>query len=267
MLIVKVPALNGLGKTKGCEKAPNAIIKALEDIWTNEEEKKIEKKQLDYEEIHVDNTNIELSNKLIYKNALELFRQQDKVIFIGGDHSISFSLCKAFLDFCRNTKNNPGLIIFDAHPDCMPASKQPTHEEWLRGLLEVGFPAKNILIIGIRAADEVELHYLKSKHINYYSCKELFTDIQQTCDGIMEAARKFSQLYISFDIDTIDPAFAPGTGYIEPAGLTSREFLYFFQRLLLLGNLKAADIVEINPEKDINGITVKLGTKILAELL
>ena len=79
-------------------------------------------------------------------------------------------------------------------------------------------------------------------------------------------AKNFDNLYISIDIDVIDPAFAPGTGYIEPAGLTSREFLYFLHRLKNLKNIRGYDIVEINPKKDINNLTTKLGAKILVEL-
>jgi agmatinase len=69
------------------------------------------------------------------------------------------------------------------------------------------------------------------------------------------------------DIDVVDPAFAIATGYKEPGGLTSREFIYIIQRLNKIKNLKAIDLVEINPEKDVNGLTVKLGAKILSELI
>lgn len=96
--------------------------------------------------------------------------------------------------------------------------------------------------------------------------KELAENIESSCDKIMEEIRKFDSVYVSIDIDAIDPAFAPGTGYIEPGGFTSRQFLYFIQRLKLLNNIKAFDLVEINPEKDLKGITVKLSAKIIGEL-
>ena len=73
----------------------------------------------------------------------------------------------------------------------------------------------------------------------------------------METARQWPALYISIDIDAVDPAFAPGTGYIEPAGLTSRELIYLVQRFKLLKNLKMVDLVEINPEKDFTTKTPK----------
>ena len=74
-------------------------------------------------------------------------------------------------------------------------------------------------------------------------------------------------MYVSLDIDVIDPAFAPATNHPEPAGLTSRQLIYIMQRIAMMKNLKAADIVEIDSEKDRNhdSMTTKLGARILAE--
>ena len=77
------------------------------------------------------------------------------------------------------------------------------------------------------------------------------------------------ELYVSVDIDVIDPAFAPSTGYPEPGGLTSRQFIYLAQRIKKIKTLKSIDLVEINETKDKenNSLTIKLGAKIVAELL
>ena len=94
----------------------------------------------------------------------------------------------------------------------------------------------------------------------------ILEDIDNIADTIMEFAGK-KEVYVSIDIDVVDPAFAPATGYLEPGGLTSREFIYLIQRINKIKNLRAVDIVEINPEKDKDNLTVKLGAKVLAELL
>jgi arginase family enzyme len=268
MFIVKVPGINGLGKTKGCEKAGNAVIKALNEIYSNEEGKPINTKLLDLEEIHLDNSDLELTNKLIGKNSLEMFQTKPRTIFIGGDHSISFSLTKSFLEYCKKEKKKPYLIIFDAHPDCMePAHKNyPTHEDWLRSLIESGFPSQNILLIGSRNADQNEIIFMKEHKIKTIPMNNLLEDLQGIGDTITEFSNG-NELYVSMDIDIIDPAFAPGTGYIEPGGLTSRQFIYLVQRINRVKNLRALDLVEINPEKDEKGFTVKLGAKILSELI
>jgi agmatinase len=95
---------------------------------------------------------------------------------------------------------------------------------------------------------------------------QLQEDLDDTCDIIMEFSNR-KELYLSIDIDVIDPVFAPATGYPEPGGLTNRQFLYIIQRMNKIKNLRAIDIVEINPDKDKTGITVKLGAKILGELI
>jgi agmatinase len=268
MFVVKVPGINGLGKTKGCEKAGNAILKSLNEIYSNEENKPINTKLLDLEEIHLDNSNLETANKLIYKNSFEIYQEKPRTIFIGGDHSISYSLTKSFMDYCKKEKKKPFLLVFDAHPDCMePAHKDyPTHEDWLRSLIESGFPTENILLIGARNSDQNEITFLKENKIKMISMNQLLDDLSGAGDSITEFS-KGNELYVSLDIDIIDPAFAPGTGYTEPGGLTSRQFIYLIQRINRIKNLKAIDLVEINPEKDIGNLTVKLGAKILSELI
>jgi arginase family enzyme len=273
-MIIKVPGINGLGKTKGCEKAGNAILNFMKEIYSNEQGKSLNPQTLELEEIHLDNSNLELTNDLIYKNAFETFEEKPKAIFLGGDHSVSYSLTRAFFDYCHNSEpvKEPCLIVFDAHPDLMPVTKgansYPTHEEWLRGLIEDGFPAENILLVGARNSDAKEIEFISAKRIKNISANSFLENIEETCDIIMEFASG-KELYVSIDIDVIDPVFAPATGYPEVGGLTSRQFLYLIQRINKMKNLKAVDIVEINPEKDaeFNNITTKLGAKILSELL
>ena len=266
MFIVKIPGIIGLGKTNGCEKAGNAIIESLRTIHSNERGIPIDVNLFDLEEIHLDNSNLEKSNELIYKNSLEAFETKPKTIFLGGDHSISFSTTKAFLDYCKKEKKQPCLSVFDAHADCMTPMKEPTHEEWLRALIEQGFPAKNILIVGIRNLWKDETEFIKNNNIRIISINQLKENLADVCDGIMEFSNN-KELYISIDIDFIDPAFAPGTGYREPGGLSSREFIYLIQRMNKIKNLRAIDIVEINPEKDRDNLTIKLGAKIVSEFI
>lgn len=97
--------------------------------------------------------------------------------------------------------------------------------------------------------------------------KEIIAEgVHEISESLMSVAKNFRDLYVSIDIDVLDPAFAPGTGYIEPGGLTTRELLFFLHRLKKLYNLRAFDLVEINPSKDTNDITSKVAAKILVEL-
>ena len=273
--VVKVPGVNGLGKTKGTRNAGNAVLNELNSINYNEQGNVINSKLLDIEEIHVDNNNLEEAEGLIYENSLEMFETKNKIIFLGGDHSISYSTGRAFLYYCNKNRKDAKLIVFDAHADVItPKGHEimPSHKEWLRTLIEKGFKPSNILLVGIRNLDSTESIFLKENKIRVIQMNQFLNDLEDTCDIIMEFANlnnKESEVYLSLDIDVIDPAFAPSTRYAEPGGLTSREFLYIIQRLNRVRNLKAIDLVEINSEEDktLNNITLKLGAKILAELI
>ena len=266
MYIVKVPGINGLGHTEGCEKAGNAIIEAFRKIHSNEAGIPVDVDLFDLEEIHLNNSDLEEANKLIYKNSLEAYETKPKTVFLGGDHSISYSLTKAFMNHCNAKEKRPCLIVFDSHPDCMPPMPEPTHEEWLRKLIEDGFPAENILIVGLRNSWKAETVFLKEKGIQQISINSIVEDIDNIADTIMEFSSG-KELYVSLDIDVVDPAFAPGTGYPVAGGLSGREMIYLVQRINKIKSLRATDIVEINPDKDINGMTTQLGAKILGELV
>lgn len=271
MFIVKVPGINGLTNTKGCENAGNEILKILKnEIFLNEAGNKIEFEKLNLEEIHLNNLDLELSNKLIYENSLETFELKPKTIFLGGDHSISYSTIKSFFEYCQILKREPCLIVFDAHPDCMQivkgSKKYPHNRAWLRYLIESGFPAKNILLVGVRNISLDEVSFLRDHKIKTISMNQLLENIEETCEIIMEFSDK-KDLYLSLDIDVLDSIFVPGTEFPETGGLSSREFIYLIQRLNKIKSLRAIDLVEINSMKDKEKLTLKIGAKIISELI
>jgi agmatinase len=261
MKIIKIPGINGMGRTNGCEKAPESILNALDDVWSNEQGKIVDRRLAEIYEIKVNNSNIEESLNEIEKKAWKILKDE-KCLFLGGDHSISFPILKAFKE---ESEKDKFLIVFDAHADCMPRMPEPSHEEWLRALVEQGFSARNIILLGLRNVWQSELEFLREKNIRAYWMKNM-EDKESICDAIMEMAQG-KELYVSIDIDVLDPAFAPGTGFCEPGGMSSRELLYYAHRLAMLNNLKAIDIVEVNPSKDTSGRTSKIAAKILAEFL
>lgn len=254
MKIIKVPYSQGsLGKNLGTELAPDEILKELENIYLNENYSSF---SINIKEIKTDNENAENNFQLISSSASE------DAVYLGGDHSITYPLFKAF----ASRYQNPGLIIFDSHPDCMPSKF--THEDFLANIIKDGLTIpQNIILIGIRNPAIEEINFINENKIKVFDMKKIYNNIQDVCDIIMENMRNCPAFYISVDIDVLDPAFAPGTSYLDPGGLATRELLYFIQRLKLLRNFRCADIVEVNPKKDINNITVKTAAKIAGELL
>ncbi len=240
MKFVKIPFSGGsLGKNVGCELAPDAILKDLDSI------------SLDLD------SNIDDSGNKIYEFVKD---SNNKLFLVGGDHSITYFSFKALAEKNKDC----GLIVFDAHPD-VQSSDFVTHEDYLRILIDRGIlkPA-NVVLIGIRAPSREELEYLKEKRIVYFDMNKIYElGIKEVCDLVMERANAFNKIYLSIDIDAVDPAFAPGTGYVEPGGISSADLFYMLSRIKNMKNLGMIDLVEINPNKDIDNLTVNLGKKII----
>jgi len=263
MKIIKIPSsLGGLGKATGSELAPDKVLEKTNELFFSEDSCM---PTFDQDKVEVVNENIEETNKNIYNKAKEILKETIKPLFLGGDHSITYPLVKAFAEVYPK---NPGIIIFDAHPDAENDFMPPSQEDLLCGLVNQNIiKTENIILIGTRNWDKNEIEFINKHKIKYFSMQEIGREgIHEASESIMSIAKKFSDLYISIDIDVLDPAFAPGTGYMEPGGLTTRELLFLLHRFKKMVNLKAYDLVEINPSKDVKDMTSKVGAKILVEL-
>ncbi len=259
MKLIKVPVNSGaLSKKKGIEKAPDIIIGCVKNFYLKES------RALPFfsiDELKINNSDIEAANKAVFEKVLSL---DVPSVLVGGDHSLTYSSFKAF----SKKHNNPGLVVFDAHLDCMDNFSPPSHEDYLRVLIEENYLKKeNVIVVGVRNMHKNELEFSNKNKLKVYDMKEISIENKRDiADSIMSVARKFDSLYISVDIDVLDPAFAPGTGYIEPGGLTTRELIYYIQRLKNLKNIEMWDLVEVNPDKDINNLTVLAGAKLVVEM-
>ncbi len=257
MKILKINSSDGgLGKSDGSEEAPDIILDRINDIFLNESGKKL---NFEVGQVKVVKNNLEETNKNIFDRA------KNFDFFIGGDHSITYPCFKAFSEKFKNSF----LVIFDAHPDCEVYTDIVTHEDFLRKLIDDNILKKeNLILIGLRSWSENEYNFLKENKIKYFDMKKIFDlGVKEVCDVVMENCCDNEGVYLSVDIDVVDPSFAPGTGYVEPGGLSSRELFYFIQRFKMMKNLKVVDLVEIIPKKDFEGKTVKLGAKIISELI
>ncbi len=238
----------GLGKADKSEEAPAEIASVLESHY--------ELGMGSAEMIHVDKNNISQTMDNIKSRAASFSREG--FLLLGGDHSISYAAFKGF------SQDGSALIVLDAHPDMMDVFSPPTHEDWLSTLIsEGGVDEDKVFLIGTRAFHKNERIFLNEHKIRHYPMNKLRSlGLPSVADAVMGSVRSLPAVYLSIDIDVADPAFAPGTGYLEPGGLSSGEIIYLLERLLFLGNIRAMDIVEVNPEKDVRGITVELASKL-----
>ncbi|MDP2925636.1 MAG: arginase family protein [Nanoarchaeota archaeon] len=263
MQIIRVSQINSKDDMKGCETSPTEILKAFRNIDINEKNKVLEHEKISINEIHLDPSDVLESNASIYEGSINYFEKNFKTIFLGGDHSVTYPIVSAF----KKTELDPLLIVFDSHIDCSICDKVPGNKEWLRELINDGFDSSKIILLSTRQILADEIEFLEKHKITMIKMDLLREGIEDVCDIVMERARKSTGFYVSIDIDSVDPAFAPGTNSLVPGGISSRDLIYFIKRLSLLKNLKGADIVEINPKRDVNHITVLLGAKILSELV
>ena len=234
---------------EGCELAPVEIMKELRNI------KKINVDKLNLEEIHVDLNNINEANHLIFENSKELFEMNDKCFFIGGDNSINYSLIKGF-----DKVVNGLLIVFDAHTNC-------DENEWIRRLVENGFLGKNIILLGCRNMGDNELKFIKDEEISLIKMEILNEDLEGVCDMVMERVKISNGFYVNFSLNCVDPGFAPGVCCLESGGISANESLYFVKRLKLLENFKGMGVVNLNPDKDFNRMTINLGARLLGSAI
>jgi len=245
-MLVKVPSSQGsLDKNLGCELAPDILCKGKEA-----------------ETVNVIPSDIVATDEAIYSKAKEVI--QKKPIFIGGDHSITYNLFKAFSE----NFSNASLIIFDAHADATSFFKPVSHEDMNKVLIEEGLLEKErLLIIGIRKIYKEEEPFLNEKNISLLHAKEIHENLVEAKEKLQKFLENQKNIYVSFDIDGLDPSIAPGTGYLEENGLTEKEAFDLLKQVLNSGKVNAADLVEINPKLDKEGKTIFIGKKILEKLI
>lgn len=212
--------------------------------------KKITKKGIFVE---IDAGNFETTQKNIEKAALLEYRKNKTVLGIGGDHSISYGLIKAF----DKTFENKALIYFDAHPDCQDYFFPPTYENVLRCCIEDTKILPKILLIGTREITSTEKKYLKEKNI------KIFENIEDLVDVVYSS----ENIYVSIDIDVIDPKYAPGTGEPVKNGLSPEKLKEIIEILVRTKKIRGIDLVEVSPRLDENNKTVYLTTELLEKFL
>jgi guanidinopropionase len=186
---------------------------------------------------------------------------------VGGDHLTTLPVLRAV------AKTRPvGLIHFDAHTDTNDSyfgGNRYTHGTPFRRAIEEGLlDPKRMVQIGIRGSiyDTTDHDWAKSQGIRIIYMEEF---VERGAVSVMEEARAIAgngPTYVTFDIDSIDPSMAPGTGTPEIGGFSTRE-AQALVRLLAGVDIVGADVVEVAPPFDLAGMTALAGANILFELL
>jgi agmatinase len=196
-----------------------------------------------------------------FDSSMKKIEELEGDVFVGGDHSITYGLFKK----AREKNENLGLIIFDAHADCVNNFSPPTHEDFVRVLVEEKVvDVDKVLIVGLRNVDDVEKDFLREKSIKHIYWGEVGCDLHLEIDGFLDG---LDSVYFSIDIDVLDGGKYVGTGYPEKGGFSLNQLLEFVKNVVRSGKVIRSDLVEVNPSLDKCGDTVYAGAKILKLLV
>ncbi len=237
---------------QGPAKAPELIIQALESDSANYFTENLTDLNEHPKLAWCGNT--ELSQYTDIEQRIDEVLAQGALPFSwGGDHSVTFPVVKAL------AKKHPKLSIlhFDAHADLYDEldGNRYSHACPFARIMESGF-AQHLTQVGIRTLTQHQNEQAQRFRVKVIQMKDWKADMKFEIEG---------PVYLSFDMDVLDPAFAPGISHHEPGGFSTREVLSMIQNLNL--NIVGCDVVEYNPDRDLNGVTAMIAAKVVKEIL
>ncbi len=183
----------------------------------------------------------------------KLLEREEKILCLGGDHSVSYPIVKAH----AAKYGALNILHLDAHPDLYDnmLENKFSHASPFARMLEDGL-VKRLVQVGIRTLNPHQREQAKRFGVEVIEMRDL---------SKLEKLEFSEPLYLSLDLDVLDPAFAPGISHHEPGGFTTRELLN------ILHNIKTpligADLVEYNPTRDVQDVTGMVAAKLCKELI
>jgi agmatinase len=214
----------------------------------------------------------ERSHAMIYRKVRDVASTGAIPIVLGGDHSITWPSASAVAE--ARSPGSIGIVHFDAHADTSPDSwgQLAGHGSPMRRLIESGAVlGRNFVQVGLRGywPPAAVIEWMREQGLRWH----LMTEIEErgadavVDDAIRQALDGPDSIYLSVDIDVVDPGLAPGTGTPEPGGLTSRELLRAVRRIVAAVDLAGMDIVEVSPPYDWAESTAMIANRVALEAI
>lgn len=187
---------------------------------------------------------------LIEKNVEEIYKDGKRVFGIGGEHLVTLPEIKAVSKFYKDL----AIVHFDAHTDLREEylGEEMSHSAVIRHASKIAGP-ENIKQIGIRSGMKEEWEFMKEHKtlISEYSELDVLKD---------------KKIFVTVDLDVLDPSVMPGTGTPESGGMQFNELIGWFEYLKNF-DIIGADVVELAPDYDASGVSTAVATKVIRELL
>jgi len=206
-----------------------------------------------FDDLVLSDADTETAFAAIESTIHELLKKKARVIVLGGDHSITYPIICAY----GREYNKLSILQLDAHPDLYDElqGNRYSHACQFARIMEENL-VQRLVQVGVRSITGHQREQAKRFNV------EIIEMIEKT--KIAELLFT-GPVYLSLDLDCLDPAFAPGVSHHEPGGMTTRDVVEIIQNLK--GNLVGADIVELNPDQDHLKITGMVAGKLLKEIL
>lgn len=183
----------------------------------------------------------------------EIVEKNEALVSLGGDHSVTYPILKAFGRYYSDLM----IVHFDAHPDLYDEfeGSRVSHACPFARIMEERL-AKRLVQLGIRTMNGHQREQAARFGVEVVEMRAL---------PAYDRLKTHGPVYISFDTDVLDPAFAPGISHREPGGMTVREGIAHLHAIG--GTIVGADVVEYNPAQDVSGMTAMVAAKIVKEIL
>ena len=190
---------------------------------------------------------------VIESSIAEALGDGKRPLCLGGDHSITYPIVRGIAKHFQDLT----IVHFDAHPDLYAEleGNRFSHACPFARIMEEGL-AQRLIQLGIRTMNDHQRRQAERFGVEVVEMKNL---------PALDRLKLTGSVYVSFDIDGLDPAFAPGVSHREPGGMSVREAIVHLQAIT--GELVGADLVEYNPARDVSGITATVCAKLVKELL
>lgn len=227
---------------------------------------------VDYGDAHCPNGLVDEGLANIRARVHEVASRRIVPFVIGGDHSVTWPAATAVADVYGY--GNVGMIHFDAHADTADEcdGNLASHGTPMRRLIDSGaIPGRNFVQVGLRSywPPEDVWDWMAAQGMRWHLMDEIWDRGFKAvmADAVAEAMDGCEYLYISIDIDSLDPAYAPGTGTPEPGGLVAADLMRMVRELAYRHPVVAMDVVEVAPPYDHADCTVNAAHRLFTECL
>ena len=192
-------------------------------------------------------------------------------VVLGGDHSIAYPDISAVA--AHYGHEELAVVQFDTHADTATENwgVKAAHGTPFRHLVDEGLVAGHRLVqVGLRGywPRKEEFDWARASGVRWHRMEEIVDrGIDAVVDDVLEEISGAKEVWLSVDIDVLDPAFAPGTGTPEPGGMTTRELLRAVRRIVAARGMAGMDVVEVSPPYDHAAITAMAANRVVLEVL